>query len=74
MVNVLPGNTCKTPINAWKYRWERAADVQATKQLNMPRRNAEHTGGRDDLETYVRRRKHRPWQNDPPDADYGPPC
>ena len=73
IVNVLPGNTCKAPIYAWKYIRGIAADVQATEQLNMPRREAEDTGGRDDLETHKRGRKHWPWQNDPPDADYGPP-
>ena len=73
IVTVLPGNTCKAPVYAWKYIRGRAADVQATEQLTMPRKDAKDTRGRDDLETHLRKRKHWPWQNDPPDADHGPP-
>ena len=51
IVTVLPGNTCKIPV----YIRGRAADVQATEQLTMPRRDAKNTRGRDDLETHFRK-------------------
>ena len=71
-VNVLPGNTLKMPSYTWKYIRGRAADEQATHQRIMPRRNADDTGERHDLETHMRRRKYWPWLNDPPIADHGP--